>query len=184
MKNVILQLRGVFLPLLCSVLFSTAIYAQSENLVVIDAQFSQKQDVLAKVPSTATILELSGDSNPWKAIRENLESNSSIKTIHLFVNATYNSMQMGAITYDLAQVNSENELSMLEGLYQGEHFQLLVYNCNLGSNDEGLSLLKGLGQKAYFNVGVSTDCTSIFDNSFDFNHSTLGQVLNSSIIQN
>ncbi len=184
MKNVIRQLKAAFLPLLCSVLFSSTIYAQSESLVVIDTEFSQKQDVLSKIPSTAIVLELSGSSNPWKAIRESLESNRSIKTIHLFANATYNSLQMGATTYDLAQVSQENELSMLEGLYQGEHFQLLVYNCNLGSNEEGLTLLKDLGQKAYFNVGVSTDCTSIFDNSFDFDYSTLGQSLSNSIIQN
>lgn len=165
-------------------LFTTLIFAQSKSLVVIDSEYSNKDQVLNSIPTETVLLLLDAHSNPWKTIRESLESNSEIKTIHLFVEANYNSLTMGGITYDSSSINNEFELSMLEGLYQGANFQLLIYNCNLGSNPQGIALLNGISQKAYLNIGVSTNCTSIFDEGFNFNFSTLNQLTDNPITTN
>lgn len=157
--------------------------AQSTNLVVIDSQFPDKQRVISSLSSSELVLELTSSNNPWEQIRKSLESNTSVKTIHLFANASYNALQMGGLTYDLSSVSAEFELSMLEGLYQGEHLQLLVYNCNLGSNPDGLALIKAIGEKAYFNVGACTTCTSIFDNLFQFDYWSINQTVSNSILQ-
>ncbi|WP_291870193.1 DUF4347 domain-containing protein [Maribacter sp.] len=157
--------------------------AQSKNLVVIDSQFPDKEQVISSLSSNEMVLELTGSSNPWSEIRKKLESNKSIKTIHLFANASYNALQIGGLTYDVNSVNDEFELSMLEGLYQGEHLQLLIYNCNLASNVDGLALIKAIGEKAYFNVGACTTCVSIFDNTFQFDYWSINQTVSNSILK-
>lgn len=157
--------------------------AQTNELVVMDSQYAQKQDVLNRLPSNSHFLEINGEDNPWKTIREYVQQNSSIQTIHLFVNATYNAFELGGITYDGQQVEQEFEFSMLEGLYQGTNFQLLVYDCNLGSNPEGLALLKQISERSYFNIGIPTNCSSVLESSLDFDHTTMNQPINSSILK-
>ena len=152
-------------------------FAQSENLVVIDQGFAQKEKLLAKLPPNVSILNLNGASNPWKAIREKLKKDTKLKNIHLFAEANYNSIQIGGINYNLKTVNTENEFGMLEGLYDGTHLQLLIYNCNLGTNNEGIKLIKAISEKAYLNIGVCTNCTSIFDSDFNFGYTTLNQLI-------
>lgn len=156
--------------------------AQSKSLVVIDSDFADKQQVINSLTTNEVLLELSNSNNPWSDVRKELELDRTIKTIHLFANASYNSLQMGGITYNLNSVSAEFELSMLEGLYQGEHLQLLIYNCNLGSNTDGLALLKAIGEKAYFNVGACTSCTSIFDAAFNFDYWSLNTSVTTSIL--
>lgn len=170
--------------LLITTLLSFISQAQQDNLIVIDAEYSNKTQVLNLAPQGAQILELNLIDNPWKAIREVLNEHSNLNKIHLFITANYNSIKMGGITYNLDAVNSEFELSMLEGLYTGTNIQLLVYDCNLGSNEEGLALINQIAQKTYFNVGVSTNCTSVFDSSFNFNYSSMDQSISNSILEN
>lgn len=175
-------LKSTLFLLLC--LFTTLTFAQSKNLVVIDSEYSDKEQVMALIPNGTVLVTLDAHSNPWKTIRESLESNNKIKTIHLFTNATYNSIQMGGVSYDMDAANSENELGILEGFYNGTHLQLLIYNCNLGSNQEGIDLIDVISQKAYLNIGVSTNCTSIFDEGFNFNFSTLNLLTDNPITTN
>lgn len=175
-------LKSTLFLLFC--LITTLTFAQSKNLVVIDSEYLDKEQVLAIIPNEAVLLVLDTHSNPWKTIRESLESNNGIKTIHLFTNATYNSIQMGGVSYNLDVANSENELGMLEGFYDGTHLQLLIYNCNLGSNEEGIDLIDVISQKSYLNIGVNTNCTSIFDEDFNFNFSTLNLLTDNPITTN
>ncbi|MHA7831991.1 MAG: DUF4347 domain-containing protein [Flagellimonas sp.] len=181
MKTVI-NLKTLISFLLLTLMAIGVSTAQTNALVVMDSQYAQKQDVLSRLPSNSNILEIDGADNPWKTIREYIQENSSMRTIHLFVNATYNAFQLGGITYNAQQVEQEFEFSMLEGLYQGTNFQLLVYNCNLGSNPEGLALLKQISERSYFNIGVPTNCSSILEGSLDFDHTTMNQTINSSIL--
>jgi hypothetical protein len=182
MKTVI-NLKTLMNFLLLTLMAIGVSKAQSSDVVVMDAQYYQKQDILSRLPSNSDILEINGEDNPWKTIREYVQQNSSIQTIHLFVNTTYNAFELGGITYDLQQVAQEFEFSMLEGLYQGTNFQLLVYDCNLGSNPEGLALIKQISERSYLNIGVPTNCSSILDGSLDFDHTTMNQTINSSILK-
>src|SRR5690606_26212524 len=182
MKQNYFPIRNLKLFTFFFCLISALTYAQSTSLVVIDSGYSQKEKVMPRV-SKSKILNLETGSNPWKAIRERMEADKSITTIHLFAEANYNTLLLGGISYDMDAVNDEFELSMMEGLYQGTHFQLLVYNCNLGSNEEGIELLTQISQQTYMNVGASTNCTSIFDPNFTFDFKTMDKVLPSPIIQ-
>lgn len=183
MKQNIFTLKKIRFSTLFLCLIGTFTFAQSTSLVVVDSEYSQKEKVIPLV-STSKILNLKTGSNPWKAIRESIEADKSITTIHLFTEANYNSLRMGGLSYDMDAVNDEFELSMLEGLYQGTHLQLLVYNCNLGSNEDGIELLTQIGQRTYMNVGASTNCTSIFDTDLIFDFKTRDEALTSPIIQN
>lgn len=177
------NLKSVMSFLFLTLLIIGVSKAQTSEMVVMDSQYAQKQDVLNRLPSNSDFLEINGEDNPWKTIREYVQQNSSIQTIHLFVNATYNAFELGGITYGAQQVEKEFEFSMLEGLYQGTNFQLLVYDCNLGSNPEGLALIKQISERSYFNIGVPTNCSSILEGSLDFDHTTMNQPINSSILK-
>lgn len=161
----------------------TATMAQSNSIVIMDAKYSQKQQVLDNLPSHTEVLEIDGNGNPWKSIREYLENNSSIIAVHLFANASYNAFELGNITYDSDAVDQEFELSMLEGLYQGDHIQLIVYDCNLGSNPEGLALIKEISNKSYLNIAVSTNCSSVLGQNLKFDYTTMNQPTQNSIFQ-
>ncbi|MEH6679088.1 MAG: DUF4347 domain-containing protein [Sediminicola sp.] len=150
-------------------------FSQANNLVVIDQAFAQKEEVLSKLPYGTLVLYLKTTSNPWKDIREKMTLNPDLKNIHLFAESGHNSLLMGGIEYNTDTVASEFELAMLEGLYKGIHYQLLLYSCNLPSSPEGLDLIKELGNRTYFNIAAATGCTGVFDENFDFNFTTLDQ---------
>lgn len=172
-----------FLIVLLGLLVSTAVFSQTSDLVIIDSNYAQRQEVLNSINASVPVLDLNANNNPFEMIREYLEVHTTITTVHLFAEASYNSFQLGNKTYDSNSIATENELSMLEGLYRGENIQLLIYNCNLGSNEEGLQLLEQLGNRAYFNVAVPTNCTSVFGSDISFDHTTLDQPVKASILQ-
>lgn len=161
----------------------TGLNAQSGDIVVIDTGYSQKQEVLESLPEGASIVELGQMANPWKLVRQYLEQNQSAQVIHLFANTSYNAIELGGTTYDSAAIEKELELSMLEGLYQGTNIQLLIYDCNLGSNTEGLALIKKISDRSYFNIAVPTNCSSVFSSTLEFDHTTMNQPINSSIFK-
>ncbi|MFI1773141.1 DUF4347 domain-containing protein [Thalassobellus citreus] len=172
MKSKFHQIK--FLIILLLINSGGYLFAQSQDLVVIDQSYAQKEKLLSKLPSNIAILNINDSSNPWKTIREKLESDSNLKNIHLFAESSYKSILMGGIEYTNVSLDNEFELSMLEGLYSGNNYQLLLYTCNLASNSEGLNLIKKLGNKAYFNVGASTNCIDIFNSSLTFDFTSLG----------
>lgn len=173
-----------FFMLLLLIIQSGALaIAQSADLVVIDKDYSQNSKLLSKLPPNTAILRLDTSKNPWMMIREKLESNPDFKNIHLFAESGDNSIVMGGIEYTTAKIDGESELSMLEGLYKGTNYQLLIYTCNLPSTPDGLELVKKIGERAYFNVAVSTNCTDVF-NTINFDFTSLNQPLVAPILTN
>lgn len=183
MKRNIFNFKDIGLSIFLSCFIGVWTFAQSTGLVVVDAEYSEREKVISQV-STSKILNLETGPNPWKAIRERMAADSDITTVHLFVEASHNTIRMGGISYDMDAVNDEFELSMLESLYQGTHLQLLIYNCNLGANGEGIELLSQIGERTYMNVGASTNCTSVFDPDFTFDFKTREENLTDPIIHN
>ncbi|WP_420322261.1 DUF4347 domain-containing protein [Flagellimonas sp.] len=183
LSSTCLYLKGCFLGLIF--FLPTLILGQSSDLVVIDGDFAQSASVTSKISNgSIPILVLNSSENPWKIIRQRLISDPNITTIHLFAEASFNSLKLGNIEYDMGKVDAEPELSMLEGVYSGTNLQLLIYNCNLASNQEGRELLKKIGDKAYFNIAAPTACNSIFDQQPNFDYTTLNQPVSQSILQN
>ncbi len=146
------------ISLLLLLVVTNGVSAQTDQLVVIDGAFMEKQEVLAKIGPETAILQLSNTGNPWEAIRHELLKDSSIKQIHLFANATYDQLGLGGKVYTLDNLENEWELAMLEGLYQGTNYQLFLYNCNLASNPEGLAFLRERGTRTFFNISAHTQC--------------------------
>ena len=178
-----LYLKGCFLGLI--LLLPLLISAQSTDLVVVDQDFGQKELLASKLSTNnVQLLELTSSENPWKSIRTTLVQNPAIETIHLFAEGSFDHIKLGTIVYDTAQVDAESELSMLEGVYKGTNIQMLVYNCSIGANEQGRQLLKKIGDKAYFNISVPTDCNTIFSEDLTFNYTSLGQATSQPILQN
>ncbi|RDY57748.1 DUF4347 domain-containing protein [Flagellimonas nanhaiensis] len=182
MKNQVNRKSSSFFFVLF-ILFMIKATAQSDELIIIDSNYSQKQQVLNNKPAGSMVLEIGSEENAWKVIRNYLEQNQSIEALHLFANANYNSIALGSNLYDSEAIDQEFELSMLEGLYQGTNLQLLIYDCNLGSNAEGLALLKKISERSYFNIAIPTNCSSVMGNDLVFDHTTLNQPIKNSIFQ-
>jgi hypothetical protein len=182
MKTIIKTIFSTFVILL--VLGCGKTIAQTNILVVIDQDYTKKNEVLSQLPSDAAVLQLKSTSNPWRDIREKLTSDNDLKQIHLFAESGFNSLLMGGIEYNADKVQSEFELSMLEGIYTGTHYQLLLYTCNLPSNPEGLELIKELGNRTYFNIAASTNCMEESDHDLNFDYTTLDQPIAGSIFKN
>ncbi|MDO6519329.1 DUF4347 domain-containing protein [Zobellia uliginosa] len=156
--------------------------AQSNELIIIDSDYAQKQRVLEKASQSIPMLEINKSGNPWRTIRNYLEQNRKITTLHLFANTSSGALKLGGVTYDSAKVDQEFEFAMLEGLYQGTNYQLLIYDCTLGSNKEGLQLLDKIGGMSYFIIAVPTNCSSVFNTGLEFDHTTLDQPIAQSIL--
>ncbi|MBR9854495.1 MAG: DUF4347 domain-containing protein [Algicola sp.] len=169
--------------LLLFTLVLSVVKAQSDDVILVDSEFAQKQELLTKIPQGVSVIEINKTVNPWKMVREYLEKNSSVNTLHLFTNTTYNAFELGGILYNESKVGQEFEFSMLEGLYAGTNIQLLVYDCNLGSNPDGLALIKKVGDLTYFNIGVPTNCTTVLSSDIEFDYTTLNQPITSSIFK-
>lgn len=157
---------------------------QQNQIVVIDGAYSKSTEVTAQLPAGVPVLRLSSSSNPWEAIRNELTKNPEIKIVHLFAEATYNELSMGGTVYTRDNLVHEWELAMLEGLYNGVNHQLLLYNCNLASNQEGIEFLRDLGSSIYFNIAAPKQCISILDNTLQFDFTTMDQPISSSIFSN
>ncbi|MEZ4970481.1 MAG: DUF4347 domain-containing protein [Flavobacteriaceae bacterium] len=181
MKTTIKTILSTFIILM--VLGCGKAIAQTDILVVIDQDYAKRNEVLSQLPSGAAVINLKSNSNPWKDIREKLTSDKDLKQIHLFVESGFNSLLMAGIEYNAEKVQSEFELSMLEGIYTGIHYQLYLYTCNLPSNPEGLELIKELGNKTYFNIAASTNCQEGADHDFNFDYTTLDQPIAGSIFK-
>ncbi|MBC7000814.1 DUF4347 domain-containing protein [Cytophaga sp. FL35] len=173
--------------LMSSLLFFCMVFsiswAQTDEVVVIDSEYTQKSIVLEQLPQSTTVIEVGHSENPWKTVRHFLEDNTTVKTIHLFADTSNNALQLGGIAYDSERIDQEFELSMLEGVYQGTNIQLLVYDCNLGSNVDGLAIIKQISAMSYFNIATATNCTSVFDSNFSFDYKTMNQPISSSIFK-
>lgn len=180
MRNLLFKKTLPILFLLCLLSISGTM-AQTSELVIIDANYTLKQEVLENLSRDFKVLQIDATENPWKNVREFLEQNSSIRSIHLFVNATPTSFELGTKVYDSNTVEGEFEFAMLEGLYQGTHLELLIYDCQIGSNQAGLSLLKTISDKSYVNIAIPTNCNTAFDNDLQFDHTTMNQAVKNSI---
>ena len=138
---------------------------------------------LDHLTSDTPVLEVDASKNPWKYIREFLEQNRTVLTLHLFANTGHGSLEIGGMDYDSAKIDEDFELSMLEGLYQGTNIQLLIYDCTLGSDNDGLALIQKISEKTYFNIAVPTNCSSVFSTDVDFDHTTMNQPIHNSIFK-
>ena len=75
-------------------------WAQTDEVVVIDSEYTQKSIVLEQLPQSTTVIEVGHSENPWKTVRHFLEDNTTVKTIHLFADTSNNALQLGGIAYD------------------------------------------------------------------------------------
>lgn len=175
--------RFLSIILMLAIFFTTRVMAQSNELIIIDSNYSLKQQVLNRLPSDAPVLNLTTKAHPWETIRTYLEQNRSLRVLHLFAGTSHNAVEIGGIDYDSSKVDQEFELSMLEGLYQGTNIQLLIYDCTIGSSYDGLSLIEKISEKSYLNIAVPTNCTSVFSDDLEFDYTTMNQPINNSIFK-
>lgn len=154
---------------------------QATEVVIVDRNYADKASVIAAMPASANYLELENAENPWRTIREFLMKHEA-GVIHLFTNTRSAGIELDGQYYDVSRLSEEFELAMFEGLYQGEHLQMLIYDCTLAQSASGKEFMGQLGQLTYMNVAASTSCDSIWDAAFTFDYATMPKAVASSIL--
>ncbi len=91
--------------LMLTILFITRTMAQSNEVVVMDSNYFQKQQVLDHLTSDTPVLEVDASKNPWKSIRSSLEQNRTVFTLHLFANTFHGSLEIGGMDYYSAKID-------------------------------------------------------------------------------
>ena len=169
--------------MLLFVLTGTAMFSQQKNLIVIDKNYPNKESLMASVPKSDVISEISVTDNVWGVIYTSLKADAKIDNIHLFLKTTPNKFQIDTAKIGIETLESNLELGKIGALKtSGQEKNLFVYSCSLASNAEGIKLLEFLGSKTKFNVISAKACTSIFDGTFNFNYSSKGRLISTDLI--
>lgn len=158
----------------------TIIYAQDQNLVVIDKDFSNKQSLLASVPVSVTILEVHQSGTVWNDIYSELVRNTEIINIHLFLKTAENKFEIDNQKIGIEELQNNQELQNLRTL--DKQINLFVYGCSLANNSQGIQLLETIEEKTNFNILSSKNCISILDGNFNFDFSSKNQLINTNLI--
>ncbi|MDO5980221.1 DUF4347 domain-containing protein [Flavivirga spongiicola] len=172
-----------FAIMLLFMLTGTAMFSQQKNLIVIDKNYPNKQSLIASVPKSDVILQISLADNLWGDIYASLIKDTKINNIHLFLKTVENKYLIGNTEIGVEALKNNLDLGKLGTIKSsGQEKNLYVYSCSLANNTEGIKLLETLGMKAKFNVISAKGCTSIFDGNFNFNYSSKGRITHTDLI--
>lgn len=159
--------------LLFFLLFGFWAHAQSTELMVIDANYPNKDGLKASLPIDVKTIEVNASTDLWKALETEYAANQNIQNIHFFAETTNSSFTMGGKIYDAATLNNDEELRELKDL--PGNINLLVYSCSLANNANGRAMLSAFGNQSGLNVVSCGSCQSLNDEAFTFDFSNKGQ---------
>ncbi len=164
-------------------IFSLSIYAQQKNLIVIDNDYPNKESLIASVPKSEVIIQISLADNLWSNIYSLLVVDTEINNIHLFLKTTKNKFKIGNVEIGVEELKNNLDIQKLGTIEASDKEKsLFVYSCSLANNSEGIKLLETVSIKTKFNVISAKGCLSIFDSNFDFNYSSKDLLTNTDLI--
>ncbi|MFS4416625.1 DUF4347 domain-containing protein [Maribacter sp. 2307ULW6-5] len=180
-KSTLFKKISWLLPLL--IFCSALAMAQHSSMLVIDERYPNKVSLLASTPISTLVLEVADDADFWKNIHEGLRNEPNISEIHLLLNTTANTLEIGPGSIGVSALNNGTDAALLAALVDsGRQMDLFLYSCSLANNDDGRAFLNALGQETKCNVLSSAQCASIFDGDFQFTFSTKNQIKQTGLI--
>ncbi|MCT7956042.1 DUF4347 domain-containing protein [Laspinema palackyanum] len=132
---------------------------ESRTLVFIDAGVSEQQTLLdALTPDTEAIV-LDGDRDGIDQIMEAIAGRTNIDSIHLVSHGSSGRVQLGTTQLDAETLDAylPQWQNLRAALSEGA--DILLYGCNVGTSDAGITFLQKLAELTGADIAASDDLT-------------------------
>ncbi|MCT7967693.1 DUF4347 domain-containing protein, partial [Laspinema sp. D1] len=132
---------------------------ESRTLVFIDAGVSEQQTLLdALTPDTEAIV-LDGDRDGIDQIMEAIAGRTNIDSIHLVSHGSSGRVQLGTTQLDAETLDAYLPQWQVLRAALSEGADILLYGCNVGTSDTGITFLQKLAALTGADIAASDDLT-------------------------
>ncbi|MCT7960590.1 DUF4347 domain-containing protein [Laspinema sp. D1] len=132
---------------------------ESRTLVFIDAGVSEQQTLLdALTPDTEAIV-LDGDRDGIDQIMEAIAGRTNIDSIHLVSHGSSGRVQLGTTQLDAETLDAYLPQWQVLRAALSEGADILLYGCNVGTSDAGITFLQKLAALTGADIAASDDLT-------------------------
>ncbi|HEY9837913.1 MAG TPA: DUF4347 domain-containing protein, partial [Vampirovibrionales bacterium] len=131
----------------------------SRTLVFIDSGVSEQQTLLDALTPDTEVIQLEGDRDGIDQIIEAIAGRTGIDSIHLVSHGNSGSVQLGTTQLSVETLDTYlPQWQMLRGSLS-EGADILLYGCNVGSSDTGITFLQRLAELTGADIAASDDLT-------------------------
>ncbi|NTV02108.1 MAG: DUF4347 domain-containing protein [Chlorobiaceae bacterium] len=133
--------------------------ATFQEILFIDAALPNVDVLVADVRSDVAVVLLQPGEDPWLQISSILGMYQGLTAVHLVSHGQAGALVLNGKIYDASGILAESDLlaGWSASLAPGADF--LLYGCNVGSGQEGVSLLATLSRLAQVDVAASDNLT-------------------------
>lgn len=136
---------------------------ESRTLVFIDAGVSEQETLLnALAPDTEAIV-LDGDRDGIDQIIEAIAGRTDIDSIHIVSHGSSGRVQLGTTQLDTETLDAYLPQWRILRAALSEGADILLYGCNVGSSDTGMTFLQRLAELTGADIAASNDLTGNAD---------------------
>ncbi|HBU79251.1 MAG TPA: hypothetical protein DEF18_14220 [Muricauda sp.] len=165
MKNIFNQKVVLSFLLLFSLTLTTSL-AQTEDVVIVDSDFSNKGGLIASLPINVALIETKMSNNLAQTFKQALAENPNVKNIHLFAPSTDASINLDGQPYNAETIAKQFHPTDFQ---THNPITVFVYSCSLAKNALGISLLETISSRTGFNVASCASCDDLKDElMFDY----------------
>ncbi|MCT7989543.1 DUF4347 domain-containing protein [Laspinema olomoucense] len=132
---------------------------ESRTLVFIDSGVSEQQTLLDALAPDTEVIRLDGDRDGIEQIREAIAGRTGIDSIHLVSHGSSGRVQLGTTQLDAETLDAYlPQWQILRGSLS-EGADILLYGCNVGTSDTGVTFLQRLAELTGADIAASNDLT-------------------------
>ncbi|MCT7996856.1 DUF4347 domain-containing protein [Laspinema olomoucense] len=132
---------------------------ESRTLVFIDSGVSEQQTLLDALAPDTEVIRLDGDRDGIEQIIEAIAGRTGIDSIHLVSHGSSGRVQLGTTQLDAETLDAYlPQWQILRGSLS-EGADILLYGCNVGTSDTGITFLQKLADLTGADIAASNDLT-------------------------
>ncbi|MBO0348555.1 DUF4347 domain-containing protein, partial [Phormidium pseudopriestleyi FRX01] len=132
---------------------------ESRTLVFIDSGVSDKQTLLDGLPSDTEAIVLDADRDGIDQIIEAIAGRTGIDSIHLVSHGSSDRVQLGTTQLDAESLDAYLPQWQILRAALSEGADILLYGCNVGTSDTGITFLQQLAELTGADIAASDDLT-------------------------
>jgi Domain of unknown function (DUF4347)/Bacterial Ig domain len=135
---------------------------------LVDDITQQNDDTQNTTSRQIDIILLDESSNGIQQITDSLNSSTSISAIHIISHGSNGSLQLGNTALDGNSLQQHSEALQSWQHALTDDADLMIYGCNLASDQQGENLITQLSQLTGADIAASNDITANLDNNGDW----------------
>lgn len=136
----------------------------TQELIVLDSDVADQGWIIEQFKQGLSsggmeLLLLDSESDAWEQILEQLDSMNKVHAVRIFSHGDQGLLSLGGEQFDLGRVREHSSQLALLADHLSDDADLLVYGCNVGSGQKGLTFLKEIADLSGADVAASCDLT-------------------------